>query len=155
VDKAFRHIPKIVLTAFPTSYENLRKALGSALDELPPAVAFVNKAEGPQALLEVIGRALEFWPRLRMSTTKVSEQIKADHSVARQQARLNYTGLSLVRANLAGKHKELRVLARFLTHFRWFCEVRKRQAKVLLYSNVCRLVAWIPCHLCGYLPSVV
>lgn len=89
-DKTFLHIPKIVLTAFPTSYENLRKALGPAVDELPHAIAFVDKAEGPRALLEVIRRALETWPRLRMSTTKVSEQIKADHKVARQQARLNY-----------------------------------------------------------------
>lgn len=89
-DKAFLHIPKIVLTAFPTSYENLREALGSTLDELPPAIAFVDKAEGPKALLEVARHALEIWPRLRMSTAKVSEQIKADHRVARQQARLNY-----------------------------------------------------------------
>jgi len=89
-DKAFLHIPKIVLTAFPTSYENLRKVLGPTLDELPPALAFVDKAEGPKALLEVIHHALEIWPRLRMSTAKVSEQIKADHKVARQQARLNY-----------------------------------------------------------------
>jgi CheY-like chemotaxis protein len=89
-DKAFRHIPKIVLTAFPTSYENLRKTLGPTLDELPPAIAFVDKAEGPKALLEVIHHALAIWPRLRMSTAKVSEQIKADHRVARQQARLNY-----------------------------------------------------------------
>jgi CheY-like chemotaxis protein len=89
-DKTYRHIPKIVLTAFPTSYENLRKALGPAVDELPHAIAFVDKAEGPRTLLEVIRRALETWPRLRMSTTKVSEQIKADHKVARQQARLNY-----------------------------------------------------------------
>jgi CheY-like chemotaxis protein len=89
-DTVFRHIPKIILTAFPTSYENLRKALGPTLDELPPAIAFVDKAEGPKALLGVIHHTLGIWPRLRMSTAKVSEQIKADHRVARQQARLNY-----------------------------------------------------------------
>lgn len=72
-DEAFRHILKIVLTAFPTSYENLRKALGPTLDELPPAIAFVDKAEGPEALLEVIHHALEIGPRLRISTAKVSE----------------------------------------------------------------------------------
>jgi len=89
-DKTFLHIPKIVLTAFPTSYENLRKALDRTPDELPPAIAFVDKAEGPRALLEQVQDALEIWPRLRMSTAKVSGQIKADHRVARKQARLNY-----------------------------------------------------------------
>lgn len=89
-DKAFRHIPKIVLTAFSISYENLRKALGPSVDELPPAIAFVGKVEGPEALLGVIRHALETWPRLRMSTIRVSEQIRTDHGVARQQARLNY-----------------------------------------------------------------
>jgi CheY-like chemotaxis protein len=89
-DKAFRHIPKIVLTAFPTSYENLRRALGLTPDELPATIAFVDKAEGPNTLLEVVHRALEVWPDLRMATTKVSEQIKGDHRVARKQAKLNY-----------------------------------------------------------------
>jgi CheY-like chemotaxis protein len=89
-ERAFRYIPKVMLTAFPTSYKNLREALGPTVDELPPTMAFVDKAEGSKALLEVIRHALETWPRLRMSTIKVSEQIKADHKVARLQAGLNY-----------------------------------------------------------------
>ena len=89
-DKAFRHIPKIILTAFRISYENLRKVLGPTVDELPSAVAFVHKDEGPKSLLEVIRHTLETWPQLRMSTTRVSEQIRSDHKIARQQARLNY-----------------------------------------------------------------
>lgn len=89
-EKAYRHMPKIILTAFQTGYRNLREVLGPIIDDLPPAVAFVHKDEGPQALLEVIRKTLELWPRLRLSTAKVSEQIKSDHEEARQQARLNY-----------------------------------------------------------------
>lgn len=90
-DQAFIHIPKIILTAFPTSYENLRNALGPTVDRLPHAIAFVDKTEGPRALLEVVQQALQIWPRLRISAAKVSEQIKSDHRIARQQARLNYS----------------------------------------------------------------
>jgi CheY-like chemotaxis protein len=89
-EKTFRYVPKIVLTAFPTSYENLRRVLGPTVEELPSAIAFVDKAEGPKGLLEVVRRALEIWPRLRLSTAKVSDQIKVDHGVTRKQAKLNY-----------------------------------------------------------------
>lgn len=89
-DKAFRHIPKIMLTGFPTSFENLRRVLGPTVDELPAATAFVDKAEGPKKLLEVIHQTFATWPRLRMSTIKVSEQTKADYEAARRQAKLNY-----------------------------------------------------------------
>lgn len=95
-DKTFRNIAKIILTAYKTSPENLRKALGLTLDDLPPAAAWVGKDEGPEALLKVIRDTLETWPRLRMSTIKVSEQIKADHKIARQQAKLNYLAAAIV-----------------------------------------------------------
>jgi hypothetical protein len=88
--KSFRYIPKVILTAFPTSYENLRKILGPNVDELPGAVAFVDKTEGPDALLTVIRQTLEAWPRTRISTIKVADQIRADHAIARRQATLNY-----------------------------------------------------------------
>jgi CheY-like chemotaxis protein len=88
--KSFRYIPKVILTAFPISYENLRNILGSSVDELPSAVAFVDKTEGPETLLAVIRQTLETWPRLRVSTIKVSDQIRADHAIARRQATLNY-----------------------------------------------------------------
>ena len=90
-DSAFRHIPKIMLTGFRTSYETMRDALGfNKTDELPPAVAFVGKDEGPEKLLHVVRSALESWPKLRVSTSKVSEQTKIDYNLARQQAQLNY-----------------------------------------------------------------
>ena len=89
-DQAFRGIPKIMLTTHDVSFEDLRDILGFKVDRLPPAVAFVNKKEGSEKLLQVLRDALEAWPRLRMSTAKASEQTKADYEVARHQARLNY-----------------------------------------------------------------
>jgi CheY-like chemotaxis protein len=90
-DRAFRHIPKILLTAYPVSYEQLRRAVGPAIDDLPSAVAFVDKSEGAEALLVVIRQAFEAWPRLRLSASRVSDQIKVDHSVARRQAHVSYS----------------------------------------------------------------
>ncbi len=89
-DKAFRHIPKIMLTGFHTPPEHVREALGFRPDELPPAVAFVKKDEGPDKLLKVIRSSLEGWPKLRISTAKVSEQTKEDYQVVREQAKRNY-----------------------------------------------------------------
>jgi CheY-like chemotaxis protein len=89
-EEAFRHIPKIILTAFGVGYSDLRDVLGPVVDELPPTVAFVKKDEHPQVLTEVIRQTIENWPRLRVALAKVSEQIKNDHEEARRQARLNY-----------------------------------------------------------------
>jgi CheY-like chemotaxis protein len=89
-EEKYRQVPKIILTAFQTGYRNLRDVLGSLMEDIPPAVAFVHKDEGPQALIETIQKTRVFWPRLRLSTAKVSEQIKSDHESTRQQARLNY-----------------------------------------------------------------
>jgi CheY-like chemotaxis protein len=89
-EKAFRHIPKIILTAFAVGFSELREVLGPVVDELPPTVAFVKKDERPQVLLEIIRQTLETWPRLRAAMSKLSEQIRGDHEEARYQARLNY-----------------------------------------------------------------
>ncbi len=53
--EAYRPIPKIILTAYP-SYEHAREALGPALNGLSPAVNFIGKAEGPKAMLQAVGR---------------------------------------------------------------------------------------------------
>lgn len=95
-DRLFRNIPKIIFTAYPTSPETMRKALGLTAGDLPPALAWVGKEEGPDALLNTIRNTLETWPRLRMATIKVSEQIKADHKEIRQQAKLNYLAAAVV-----------------------------------------------------------
>jgi CheY-like chemotaxis protein len=89
-EKAFRHIPKLILTAFETTYTNLRKVLGPSVNELPPAIAFVHKDEGPRAMLEVVEDALRSWPRLRMATLKVSERIATDYHAVKLEADLQY-----------------------------------------------------------------
>jgi CheY-like chemotaxis protein len=90
MDETFRNIPKVILTGFQPTPEDLRKALGAKVDDLPSAVAYVGKDEGPETLLEVIRRTLETWPYLRMSTVKVSTQIKEDYQTSRDQADLSY-----------------------------------------------------------------
>ena len=55
-DPAFRPIPKIMLTGFP-SYQYVREALGPALDGLPPAVDFLSKQEGPEAMIQAVEQA--------------------------------------------------------------------------------------------------
>lgn len=56
-DPAFRHIPKIMLTAYP-NYESVRIAMGPAAVGLPPAVDYLGKIEGPQAMLDAVDSAL-------------------------------------------------------------------------------------------------
>jgi len=48
-----RSIPKIILTAFPT-WEGVREALGPDLDGIPPAVDFIYKEEGPEAMMRAV-----------------------------------------------------------------------------------------------------
>lgn len=55
-DLAFRPVPKIMLTGFP-SYQAVREALGPALDGMPPAVDYLSKQEGPEALIQAVERA--------------------------------------------------------------------------------------------------
>ncbi|MFN8457504.1 MAG: response regulator [Anaerolineae bacterium] len=50
-------IPKIILTRFP-SVEAVREALRPAFNDLPPALDFISKLEGPEALLTAVKRAL-------------------------------------------------------------------------------------------------
>ena len=64
-------IPKIVLTRFPTG-KAVRKILGSTLNNLPPAVDFIAKQEGPQALLTAIRKALV--PRPNSSEARSVDQ---------------------------------------------------------------------------------
>lgn len=60
---AFRAIPKIILTGFPT-YEAVRDALGPEIDGLPPAVAFLAKKEGPEAMLRAVDEAFDTFVKI-------------------------------------------------------------------------------------------
>jgi DNA-binding response OmpR family regulator len=55
-DPAYRPIPKIMLTGFP-SYQYVREALGPALDGLSAAVDFLSKMEGPEAMIQAVKQA--------------------------------------------------------------------------------------------------
>jgi len=65
-DSAYRAIPKIILTAYP-AYDYVREALGPVLDGLPPAVDFLAKQDGPEALLQAIGRAFQTHVRINFT----------------------------------------------------------------------------------------
>lgn len=62
-DPAFCPVPKIMLTGFP-SYQAVREALGPALDGMPPAVDYLSKQEGPEALIQAVERAFAQHVRL-------------------------------------------------------------------------------------------
>lgn len=62
--EAYRSMPKIILTRFPR-YEHVREALGSALDGLPPAVDYLDKREGPKAMIQAVEEA--FAERVRIN----------------------------------------------------------------------------------------
>lgn len=54
---AYRNIPKIILTGFP-SYDVVREALRQGPGGLSPALAFLEKKEGREAMLIAVKRAL-------------------------------------------------------------------------------------------------
>jgi CheY-like chemotaxis protein len=82
--------PKIILTKYP-SYQAVRESLGSKLDSLPPAVGFVAKQEGPQALLTAVQKVLaRFDTRFRETADSMALNIRNDYEDARRQARANY-----------------------------------------------------------------
>jgi len=94
-----RSIPKIILTSFP-KYESLREALAADLQDLPPAVAFVAKQEGPEALLATIRRALR--SKIRVFERDFSDrsvQLQQNYEEAKYQTKANYrasAGLALL-----------------------------------------------------------
>jgi predicted nucleotide-binding protein len=54
-------VPKIILTGYPT-VQAVREALGPALNELPVAVDFIDKNDGPKALTDAVRKALTAYP---------------------------------------------------------------------------------------------
>jgi len=59
-DIAFRHIPKIILTAYPT-YEYVREVMGPSTKGLPPAIDFISKEEPVQAMINAVERAFSVY----------------------------------------------------------------------------------------------
>lgn len=55
-ESKLRSIPKIILTDHP-DYQIVREALGPALNGLPPAVGFLAKPEGPDAMIRAVRAA--------------------------------------------------------------------------------------------------
>lgn len=51
----YRSVPKIILTRYP-SIEHVKEALGPRLEGLPPAVDFLDKREGVEAITQAIDR---------------------------------------------------------------------------------------------------
>jgi DNA-binding response OmpR family regulator len=59
----YRPVPKIILTSYP-GYEYVREALGLAPDGQPPAVNFLDKDEGPEALIQAVEQAFVQYVRI-------------------------------------------------------------------------------------------
>jgi CheY-like chemotaxis protein len=87
IDHIFHNIPKVMLTGYKISPEDLRTS--HAIEEIPDA-AWVGKDEGPEKLIEIMQQLAFIWPQVQILASKVSEQIKNDHEIARKQAKLNY-----------------------------------------------------------------
>jgi DNA-binding response OmpR family regulator len=62
-EAAYQPLPKIMLTGFP-SFEAVKLALAPALEGLPPAVDFLSKKDGPEAMIQAVKRALDQHVRL-------------------------------------------------------------------------------------------
>ncbi len=78
-DLAFKSVPKIILTGFPT-YQAVRDVLGPAVDGLPPAVSFLDKREGPEAMLQAIEEVFARHVRINWNLTiQQGEQLSFSH----------------------------------------------------------------------------
>jgi CheY-like chemotaxis protein len=85
-DRTFLHIPKIMLSGYKLDYQAQRSVWEPVGGEPPAVLTFVDKDEGPAVLVDRIRHAFEIWPRLTMLTSKVEQQVKADHETIRSQA---------------------------------------------------------------------
>lgn len=88
--EANRRIPKIIVSSFE-SFEAARQVLGTNLDGLPDAVAFVKKDRVSTDLLPAIERALKLkrmW--YQSAQNRISEQLNQDYMRARRTAIWHY-----------------------------------------------------------------
>lgn len=97
-EPAFRHIPKIMLTAFP-HLEYVRQTLAARPFDRPPAVNFFDKQESPQKMLEAVAEA--FSAHLRINW----------HLAMHRSSRCNWTLFNVASAlNMAGDDQLLQGL---------------------------------------------
>jgi DNA-binding response OmpR family regulator len=73
--KAYRAVPKIMLTGFPT-YQQVREALGPSLDSTTPAIDFLAKDEGPEAMIGAVEKALAERVRINRNLVIITDDRK-------------------------------------------------------------------------------
>lgn len=82
-------VPKIILTDYP-SVEAVREALKPQFHGLPPAVDFLEKKAGPEAMLASVRRSIavnvEKSPKRAVLELDLSAQLEKDYEEARKQA---------------------------------------------------------------------
>lgn len=92
--------PKIILTSFST-VDGARLALKSLADGVPPAVEFVDKHDGPQALFAAIRYALgpdTAWMRDVKTSLDQNDQMLADDYRSTQRQSIIYFVTSMITA---------------------------------------------------------
>ena len=84
-------IPKIIMTNFPT-VDGVRAALRPSLEGLSPVIDFISKAEGPEAMLAAVRRAVAVHIKEdpREVSLNISEMLERDYEEARKQAVLTH-----------------------------------------------------------------
>ncbi len=105
-DPAFRFVPKIILTGFP-SYQYVREVLGPALDGLPPAVDFLAKEEGPEALIQAVERAFA-------QHVRINQDLKIHWGENRPPVLVSRIEVELPAGDLPGRVEEVEDLLRKL-----------------------------------------
>jgi len=80
-------VPKIILTDYP-SVDAVREALKPQLHGLPPAVDFLEKKAGPEAMIASVRRsiAVNVEKNPEKAVLDLSEQLEKDYDEARRQA---------------------------------------------------------------------
>ena len=90
---SFRHVPKIMLTGYKPSPEDIRELRELSANKLPFAVTWIGKDEGSDKLLEIIPKVISLWPKLQqvqILAGKIAKRLEVDHAVIRQRATHNY-----------------------------------------------------------------
>lgn len=80
-------VPKIILTDYP-SVDAVREALKPQFHGLPPAVDFLEKRAGPEAMIASVKRsiAVNIEKKPKQAVLDLSEQLEKDFNEARRQA---------------------------------------------------------------------